>query len=242
MPSAAGLVIGNEILAGKIQEANMVELARVLREVGVSLGRIVIVPDEVDAIAHELSSLARSFDHVFTSGGIGPTHDDVTMEAVGRAFEVPIVRDSGLEALLSEYYGDELTDNHLLLARVPEGSRALTTKRSPWPLTVLDNVWILPGVPEIFRMKLAIVREHLKGHPPFVSRALYTKLDEARLKPLLDGVVAEHPGVDIGSYPKFQDPRYETKVTFDGTRRDAVEKALEDFKSRLPDDEPQWVE
>jgi molybdopterin-biosynthesis enzyme MoeA-like protein len=164
------------------------------------------------------------------------------MAAIASAFDVSVVREPRMEKLLRKHYGRATTENHLLLANIPDGAEQLYSDRSPWPLTVFKNVWILPGVPEIFQMKLTIVAEHLKGDAPFVSRAVFTKLDEAMLKPLLDSTVSEHPGVDIGSYPRWQDPSYETKVTFDGKDRDAVERAFEDFQKKLPDGEPQWTE
>jgi len=242
MQTAAALIIGNEILGGKIQEENVYALAQLLRGLGVELARVLVVPDDVPTIAEEIVALSERFDHIFTSGGVGPTHDDVTIAAIASAFGVNIVREPRLEKLLRDHYGRTATDNHLLLANVPEGAEQLYIDRSPWPLTVFKNVWILPGVPEIFQMKLDIVAEHLKGDTPFVSRAVFTKLDETILKPLLDSTVSEHPGVDIGSYPRWQDPTYETKVTFDGRDRDAVERAFEDFRKKLPDGEPQWTE
>lgn len=242
MITAAALVIGNEILSGKIRETNTYELATTLREIGVVLARIVVAPDELDRIAEEIRDLSSRYDHVFTSGGIGPTHDDVTIAGIARAFGVGTTRDPSLESLLRSHYGDALTDNHLLLARVPEGSRSLVIASSPWPLTVCRNVWILPGVPEIFKMKLAIVREHLDGGRAFHTRAAYSRLDEAALKDILDAVVARHPDVEVGSYPRFQDPRYETKVTFDARDELAAERALEDFTARLPDGEPLWTD
>ena len=240
--TAAALVIGNEILSGKIREANVFELARVLRSRGVELTRVVVIPDTIPIIADEVRKLSKSHDYVFTSGGVGPTHDDVTIAAIAEAFDVPVVRDPDFERLLRDYYGDDVTENHLLLANVPQGVKQLRSARSPWPLTVLDNVWILPGIPEIFRMKLEIIREHLEASAPFVTRSVFTKLDEAALKPVLDETVSRHPKVEIGSYPRWQDPLYETKVTFDGTDRGAVERAFEDFLQKLPEGEPQWTE
>ena len=242
MQTAAALIIGNEILSGKIQESNVNALARLLRSLGVELARILVVPDDVPTIAEEVLLLSERFDYVFTSGGVGPTHDDVTMAAIASAFDVSVVREPRMEKLLHKHYGRAATENHMLLANIPDGAEQLYSDRSPWPLTVFKNVWILPGVPEIFLMKLNIVAEHLKGDAPFVSRAVFTKLDEAMLKPLLDSTVSEHPGVEIGSYPRWQDPTYETKVTFDGKDRDAVERAFEEFQKKLPDGEPQWTE
>lgn len=242
MPTAAALLIGNEILGGKIRESNLYELAHCLRGRGIELGRVVVVPDVIRTVADEVQKLSEAFDHVFTSGGVGPTHDDVTMEAIALAFSADVVRDPDLERLLRKHYRDAVTENHLLLANVPRGAKQLFIERSPWPVTVFHNIWILPGIPEVFRMKLEIVREHLPEEPPFVSRAVFTKLDEAALKPLLDVTVAEHPDVDVGSYPRWQDPRYETKVTFDGKDPEAVARAFEAFQEKLPDGEPQWTE
>lgn len=239
---AAALVIGNEILGGKIHEANVYELARTLRSLGIVLARVVVIPDDVPEIAAEVAALASRFDYVFTSGGVGPTHDDETMAGIAAAFGVPVVRSPELEELLRRHYGDALHENHLLLASVPEGARQLHGRRSAWPLTAVENVFILPGVPEIFRYKLDILREHLAGASPFVSRSVFTKLDEAELKPILDAVVSRHPDVEVGSYPRWNDPAYETKITFDAQDRDAVDRAFEEFLERLPEGEPQWTE
>lgn len=242
-PTAAAIVVGNEILSGKTAEANVYELARVLRSSGVLLTRVVVIPDDVDTIAREVGSARAAYDYVFTSGGVGVTHDDVTIAAVARAFEVPVVRDPGLEALLRGHYGDGIHENHLALANVPVGARMLTIEESPWPLVAIENVFILPGIPEIFQRKLAILRAHLgKTGAPFLSRAVFTRMDEAHLKPVLDEIVARHPTVEVGSYPRWNDPKYETKITFDGKDPEAVGRALESFMKLLPPGEPQWTE
>ena len=241
MIKAAALIIGDEILGGKIQEANVFGLAKTLRERGVSLHRVVVVSDEHATIATEVKTLANQFDFVFTSGGIGPTHDDLTITAIADAFNVEVTVDAKLKRLLQQHYGAEFTQEHLLTARVPSGSRQCYIKSSPWPLTVFRNIWILPGIPEVFEMKLAIIRQHIDGDVRFFSRALYTKLNEVTLKPLLDDIVAKHPVVDIGSYPSWQNPDYETKITFDSTQKAQVQHAFNEFCSRLPDDEPQTI-
>jgi molybdopterin-biosynthesis enzyme MoeA-like protein len=134
-------------------------------------------------------------------------------------------------------------ENHLALANVPKGARKILADRYPWPLLAMDNVFVLPGIPEIFQRKLAILREHLKtAGGPFVSRAAYTRMDEAVLKPLLDSVVARNPEVEVGSYPRWNDPKYDTKLTFDGKNVEAVERAFAEFLELLPPGEPQWIE
>lgn len=240
--TAAALIIGDEILSGKIQEANLVELARLLRSLGIELRRVVFLPDEVKLIAREVSRLASTHDDLFTSGGVGPTHDDVTLDGVARAFRVPVVIHPELLQLYKGHFGENLNEGHLRLASVPSGARLLSIAASRWPVVVMGNVWILPGIPEVFRMKLPILRQHLQADTPFISRAVYTGMEESDLKALLDRVVAKHPQVVIGSYPTWSDPRYRTKITFDGKQSSAIERAVKDLLALLPDGEPQWIE
>jgi molybdopterin-biosynthesis enzyme MoeA-like protein len=128
------------------------------------------------------------------------------------------------------------------MADVPEGAELAASDEVTWPALVVQNVWLLPGIPEIFRMKLALVRDRLRGGTPFTSRAVYTKMDEGDLKALLDRVVLAHPKVEVGSYPKWSDPSYRTKLTFDGLDAAAVESAVRAFLELLPAGEPQRVD
>jgi molybdenum cofactor synthesis domain-containing protein len=232
--TAAALIIGNELLSGKIADENLVELAKTLRALGVRLRRVVTLPDERAALVDELRTLSATFDVVFTSGGVGPTHDDVTVEAVAAAFGVSVVQHPELSAVIRRAYGEACTDAHLRMALVPQGAELAASPEVDWPLPVMNNVFILPGVPEAFRSKLSAVRAWVRGPLPFVSRAAFTTLDEPSLKALLDAVVARHPGVDVGSYPRWFEPSYKTKVTFDGREPLSVDAALADFTAGLP--------
>jgi molybdopterin-biosynthesis enzyme MoeA-like protein len=225
-----------------VHEANLIELAKLLRAVGIALRRVVVIPDEIDEIAREVRALSDAFDVVFTSGGVGPTHDDVTIEGIAKAFGVAPRIDETIATLIKNAYAERCTEGHLRMALVPEGAELATTAEVLWPTPVMKNVWILPGVPEIFRMKLAVVRACVRGPEPFVSRAVFTNLDEAELKPLLDRIVSEHPAVEVGSYPKWFDSSYKTKITFDARNAAEVEAASAAFIARLPDGEPQRVE
>lgn len=213
--TAAALIVGNELLSGKIADANVVVLARTLRRLGIVFRRVVVVPDELALITADVRALSASHDVVFTSGGVGPTHDDMTLDAVAAAFEVPLVTAPAMDQLLRAYYGARITDDHLRMARVPEGARLVTGPQIPWPAIVMRNVWVLPGVPEVFRMKMPLVERELGGDRPFVTAAVFTTLDEGHLKADLDRVVERFRDVDVGSYPKWGDERYKTKVTFD---------------------------
>ena len=231
--TAAALLIGNELLSGKVRDANLARLGRTLHDLGIRLQRVVVVPDERDTIARELRQLSDAYDVVFTSGGMGPTHDDVTVVAVAQAFDSPVVVEPRLEEILRRLYGQRCTDAHLRMARVPSGA-CLAGDEYEWPAVVARNVWILPGLPEVFAEKMAIVRTHLHGPRPFCSRAVLAATEEPGLVSLLDAVVDAHPAVEVGSYPKWFDPEYKTRITFDAPDPEAVRRALEHFLSLLP--------
>lgn len=227
--TAAFLAIGNELLSGKVAEANLSPLAKTLRALGIELRCAEILLDDVPTLARAVARLSASHDLVVTSGGVGPTHDDVTMEAVARAFGRGVVRDPELVALVRKTFGEASGAAHLRFADVPEGAVLRAAPDVSWPTPVVENVWILPGVPEVFRMKLATLRCWVKGPRPFVTRALLLDRDEVELKDALDAVVAAHLDVTIGSYPALFNPRYRTRITFDGTDEAAVLAALGDL-------------
>ncbi len=240
--TGAALVIGNEILSGKVPEANVVELARLLRSRGIELRRVVMVEDDVDVIAREVRELASTHTWLFTSGGVGPTHDDVTVEGVARAFGQKVMTSPELEEMIRAHYKERCTDGHLRMALVPEGAALEVTDFVKWPTIRMKNVWLLPGVPQIFTLKLQVVAAHIGDHGAFVSHAVYTQMDEGDLKALLDEVVAKFPNVFVGSYPKWLDPTYKTKLTFDGRDAAEVGRARDAFLSLLPKGEPQRME
>lgn len=243
--TAAALVIGNELLTGKIKDANLSVLATVLRRIGVRLVRANTIRDEMDTIVDEVRALSAAHTWVFTSGGVGPTHDDLTIDAIGRAFDAPVSVAPELRALLERHYGDALTESHVRMARVPEGARLVSNARVPWPIVQIANVWVLPGVPEIFALKMQVVEEDLRargGGTPLVSISVTLQRDEGYLKPSLDAVVEAFPAVEIGSYPRFSDPTWRTKITFDGTDRLALADARAALIARLPDGEPTRLE
>jgi molybdenum cofactor synthesis domain-containing protein len=240
--TAAVLLIGNELLSGKVQDENLFVLAKTLGQLGIRVRRVSTIPDEVEVIAAEVRSLSEKHTVVFTSGGVGPTHDDLTVEGVARAFGVAVVESPVMAAMLRGHYRERCNEAHLRMALIPDGAELTSNYDVAWPTIVMQNVWLLPGIPEVFRMKLSHVRDRLGGGIPFLSRAVYTKLDEGELKPLLDTVVAMYPKVEVGSYPKWSDPTYRTKLTFDGQEADLVGLAVNAFLKLLPAGEPQRVD
>lgn len=234
--TAAALIIGNEILTGKVQEGNLGYLGQELFKLGIVLARAVVCRDEIAVIVRELNELRSSHDLVFTSGGVGPTHDDVTLPAIAQAFGRPLVRAPQIEVLVREYHGNRVTEDHLRMADVPEGARFIANDDVPWPTVVIDNVYIFPGVPEIFRLKFAVLRAHLNQGQRFYSRAVLTMCDEGEIASQLTLVAGQNPQLFIGSYPRFRSSDYRLKVTVDGADEARVAQALEQIIASLPQD------
>jgi molybdenum cofactor synthesis domain-containing protein len=235
--TAAVLIIGNEILTGKIQETNMRELAAELFKLGISLERAVICRDQVDTIATDLDLLRHRHDVVFTTGGVGPTHDDVTHRAVAQCFGRPLVRSAELEALIRGALGERCTEGHLLMADVPEGAQLISSKEVRWPTVLIENVFVLPGLPKVFRLKLPGLRDLLRGsESPFITRAVYTTCDEGELAKPMARVAELHSDVSIGSYPVTDRPEYRVKLTVDGTDLASIERAELALRALIPSD------
>ena len=229
----AGIVIiGNEILSGKFADENASFLIGELRALGVELGRIAIIPDQIDDIAETVPRHAARFDAVFTSGGVGPTHDDVTMAGIARGFGTSVVRHPDLEKLLREYYKERLTDSHLRLAQVPDGTELVYGTDPVWPVICYRNVYILPGVPALFRRKFLAIRERFRSRP-FHTVRVYVMADEATIAPDLDRVVAAHPAVAFGSYPRFDEPDYRVLLTVESQDPDLAGRATRALTAAL---------
>lgn len=236
--SAAALVIGNEILTGKVAEANVAHLARMLFGLGIELKRVVVCSDDIEIIAADVNALRASHDLVFTSGGVGPTHDDVTIDAIAHAFGRRVARSAEVERLIREYHAQRdlpVTDAHLRLANIVEGARLVRNATVAWPTIVVDNVYVLPGVPEIFQLKLAQLRDELATDEAFVGVAVYTRCDEGDIAQLLHDLAHAHPAVTIGSYLKWRSEDYRVKITFDGRSDDDVRKAADAFIAAIGD-------
>jgi molybdenum cofactor synthesis domain-containing protein len=234
MPKTAGIIlVGNEILSGKIVDANASYLCKELRTLGVEVRRISVIPDEVDLIAAEVARFGGEYDVVFTSGGVGPTHDDVTIEGVARAAGVAVIRHPALVTLLQGYYQGKATDAQLKMAEVPEGAELLVDESVRFPTILMRNVYVLPGVPEIFRRKFDAIRERFRDDPIFL-RNVFVSIGEGVLADHLNGLLRDFPELLLGSYPEFSNPEYKVKVTLESRDRGFLERALEVFLTRLP--------
>jgi molybdenum cofactor synthesis domain-containing protein len=231
--ATAGIaIIGDEILSGKFADENAAFLIGELRSLGVDLKRIVMIPDELDEIAATVTDLAARFDHVFTSGGVGPTHDDVTIEGIARGFGVRVVREPELERRVRAYWGAKLAEPNLRLADVPEGCELVYGKDQVWPVVAYRNVYILPGVPALFKRKFVDIRDRFRTDPVTTAR-VYVDADEGQIAADLDVVVAAFPSVKIGSYPRFSERDFKVLLTLEGRVTGDVDGALALLVERL---------
>ena len=209
--AAALLVIGDEILSGRTQDKNVAQVAQWLNEQGIRLGEVRVVPDETGRIVDAVNALRGAYDYLFTTGGIGPTHDDITVDAVAAAFGVPVVIDPGARRILEDYYRNRpgaLTETRLRMARVPEGAELIVNPYSGAPGIRIANVYILAGVPAIAASMLEGLSGKLEGGSPVVSVTIGARAAESDVADLLRETEAANPGVAIGSYPFFNDGRF----------------------------------
>ena len=227
-PTAAMLVIGNEILSGRTRDANMHHLAGEFTKRGIDLAEVRIVSDESAAIVEALTALKDRYDIVVTSGGIGPTHDDITADCVAEAMGVSIdVRDDA-RAILAEHYertGKELNDARLRMARIPDGATLIENPVSAAPGFSIGNVHVMAGVPQVFQAMVASVLPTLTGGAPLLSQSIRVERGEGDIAGPLRELAAEFPDLSFGSYPFHENGIYGAHVVVrgsDGARVDAA--------------------
>lgn len=232
MPQTAGIVIiGDEILSGKFADENAPFLIAELRTLGVDLRRIAVIPDDIEDIGETVAAFSARFDHVFTSGGVGPTHDDVTIAGIARGFGTRVLIDPRLEHVLRDHWGPTMPEANLRLAHVPEGCE-LVGDDARWPVVRYRNVFVLPGVPALFKRKFLSVKS-LLAPSTRAERRLYCVGDEGVLAPHLELVVAEFADVKLGSYPRFHETTFKVILTLEGSDEPRVEAAFERLKTLL---------
>jgi molybdenum cofactor synthesis domain-containing protein len=236
--TAALMVIGDEILSGRTQDKNVAQVATWLNDHGIRLAEVRIVPDDMERIASTVNVLRAEHDYVFTTGGIGPTHDDITVDAIAAAFGVPVVVHPEARRMLEEYYrsrpgGFVLTETRLRMARVPEGAELLPNPSSGAPGVKMGNVYILAGVPYIAAAMLEALTGKLQGGRPVVSVTVGARAAESDVADLLRETEAAHPGVAIGSYPFFKDGRYGANFVIRSEDGELARKTGSELSARL---------
>lgn len=234
--TAALVVIGDEILSGRTQDKNVAQLATWLNMHGIRLAEVRIVPDVHERIVETVNALRAAHDYLFTTGGIGPTHDDITVDAIAAAFGVPVVVHPDARKILENYYRGRpggLTDARLRMARVPEGAELLANPSSGAPGVRMENVYILAGVPHIAGSMLEALTGKLEGGRPVVSVTVGARAPESDVADMLRETEAANPGVAIGSYPFFKDGRYGANFVIRSEDGELAQMTADTLSSRL---------
>jgi molybdenum cofactor synthesis domain-containing protein len=240
--TVAALIIGDEILSGKVRDANTERIIELMRDIGVELRRVVTMGDDEEEIAAEVRFCSERYDAVITSGGVGPTHDDRTVAAVARAFDVGIERSPDLERMIRSWWGDRFTEGALRMADIPQGSRLLYSSDGNMPLVECRNVYLLPGIPQLFAAKIGALRAVLKGEH-HASANLYLSSDESAVASILSAVDETFHDVKIGSYPRYDTTEdHQVWVTVEARTHDEVKEAVTRLLELLPANEIVRVE
>lgn len=238
-PTAAMLVIGNEILSGRTQDKNVAHVAKRMSDLGVRLSEVRVVPDVRDRIVAAVQELSSAWDYLITTGGIGPTHDDITTECVAAAMGVEVERNAEAHRRLRAHYKGtelELNEARLRMANIPVGATLIDNPVSAAPGFRLANVFVLAGVPAIMKAMLAVLEPQLVRGPPLRSRTLVVNRPEGLIADDLAAVAAEYPDVDIGSYPFYRPPDIGTSLVLRATDTERLGQcadAVRRFLTRL---------
>ncbi|MEW5704494.1 MAG: competence/damage-inducible protein A [Pseudomonadota bacterium] len=236
LSTACLLVIGNEILSGRTRDEHVPYFGKRLNEWGIRLSEVRVVRDDPDAIAEAVNACRARYRYVFATGGIGPTHDDVTAAAVAMAFGQPLERHPRAAAILEDYYGPErINDSRLRMAEMPRGAKLILNPVSKSPGFQIENVFVLPGPPLVLQAMVEGVKGRLVGGPPVLTRAASAKLGEGTIAAGLAQVQAHHTDVEIGSYPYFRKGQLGVSIVVRGVEVLRVGQAFAEVVRLLED-------
>jgi molybdenum cofactor synthesis domain-containing protein len=232
--TAAILVIGDEILSGRTKDKNIGTIADHLTGIGIDLREVRVVPDDESEIIGALNALRERYDYVFSTGGIGPTHDDITADAVAKAFGVSIdVDERALEAMRERYTEAELTPARLRMARIPEGADLIDNPVSRAPGFMIGNVIIMAGVPTVMEAMLANVTPRLRTGAKMLSISLHVTAPEGTIAPYLSQMQKDYPDVKMGSYPYFQNDTFGVYLVLRAAEEERLEEGCRMLEARL---------
>lgn len=232
--TACLIIIGNEILSGRTKDKNLPYLAERLNEWGIRLREVRVIPDIEDTIVGTVNECRAAYDYVFTTGGIGPTHDDITADSVAKAFGVPLIRNPEALAILearTRAVGFELNEARLRMANTPEGAILIDNPVSGAPGFQMENVYVMAGVPSIMQAMLDGLRHRLVGGKPMLSLTVRAYLPEGEIAGGLGEIQDRFPDLDIGSYPFYVKGKYGASLVMRGTEQARLELAAEDLRA-----------
>lgn len=234
-PTAALIVIGNEILSGRTQDLNIQYLATALGKIGIPLRDVRVIPDIEDEIVDAVNILRAKFTYVFTTGGIGPTHDDITAASIAKAFGVTLKRHQPSVDKMQQYYDKRLNEARLKMADLPDGAEPIETRITSAPGFRIDNVFVLAGVPSIAQAMFDEVAPLLAHGAPVLSRFVEAHLGEGDLADALTDIQNDFPDVDLGSYPFFRSARIGLSIVAKGTDQVEIDQVIERVRQAITD-------
>lgn len=236
MSKTAGIVIiGNEVLSGKTRDTNSHFFCTELRQLGVELQKISTIQDDIEIIGKEVAAFSDRFDYVFTSGGVGPTHDDVTIEGVAHGLGVRVVRHPDIERRMRQRLGDQVNEARLRMANVPEGATLLVTEAPFAAIVKIRNIYIFPGIPRILEERFHAIKETFRDTPYYLKN-VFVRYGEGIIASILNELLVNFPNLMLGSYPVLDLPEYKVKVTLESKDSDYLEQALRALIASLPPD------
>ena len=226
--TAAVVIIGNEILSGRTQDINLNHIAKTLGEWGIQIRHARVIPDVHQTIIDTVNSCRTEYDYVFTTGGIGPTHDDITAECIARAFNVSLIEDPEIAARIRQRPAPEdIMRNRLLMARVPQGAQLIDNPTGGPQGFLIENVYVMAGIPRVMQGMLSSLEGKLRSGPIIHSRSIRAFLGESQIAGQLGKIQDEHEELDIGSYPFFRDERYGTTLVIRGSEQNEIDQAAQ---------------
>lgn len=231
--TACVIIIGNEILSGRTKDINLSYLAEELNKIGIRVMECRVIPDIAQVIVDTVNECRQKFTYIFTTGGIGPTHDDITTACIADAFGVKLIRHPEADAILRKHYGDQINDARLKMADIPEGATLIPNRVSAAPGFVLGNVYVLAGVPNIMRAMFDELRPALKGGAPMLSESVAVMMPEGQIAKGVSDIQNAYPEIEIGSYPFIKDGKLSTNLVLRGTNGNTLAKATQDMRAFL---------
>lgn len=230
-PTACLLLIGNELLSGRTQDRNLAFLGKRLAAMGIRLAEARVIADDTHIIVHNVNDARQRFDYVFTTGGIGPTHDDITAAAVAKAFGVPLERHPQAEQILRDYYGDKINEARLRMAEMPAGAKPVSNPLSGAPGFKINNVYVLAGIPSVMQAMFDSLADGLRHGRPILSRTLTTDRREGELAAGLTAIQERYPEVSIGSYPFFTTEKKGVNIVVRGVDARVLDESVNDLRA-----------
>ncbi len=235
LKTAGIIVIGNEILSGKVKDINSYYLACELRSLGIDVRRISVIPDDIKTIGGEIFRFSGKYNYVFTSGGVGPTHDDVTMAAVADGFGVSLVSNKKIREILLSRYRRKPNSAVLKMTEVPEGSEIIFSENMRFPVIAFKNVFIFPGIPDYVKNKFSAIKERFRSSSFYLKR-IFLVSHETEITETLNQVVADNQDVMFGSYPALGEEDYRIIITAESKSEAHLNSAVDKLLKLLPEE------